>query len=400
MRDVVILDGVRTPIGRYAGALRQVRPDDLAAHVVQAIVRRNTLDPAVIEDVVMGCANQAGEDNRNVARMAALLAGLPVDVPGQTVNRLCGSGMQAVHAAAHAIACGFGDVYIAGGVESMTRAPYVLASPEEAFPRGPMVLQDTTIGWRFPNPKLAEIYPLYSMGETAENVAERYAISREDQDVFALESQQRAAAAMREGRFAEEIAAVTIPRPRGEAVTVDTDEHPRPETTLERLSALRPAFRSGGTVTAGNSSGINDGAAALLVASAEWAEREGRRPIARIAATAVAGVDPSYMGIGPVPATRKALTRSGRRIDEIEVIELNEAFAAQVLACVRDLEIDRTRLNPNGGAIALGHPIGASGARILVTLAYEMRRRQARWGLATMCIGVGQGIATVVEGLV
>jgi len=399
MRDVVILDGVRTPIGRYAGALRQVRPDDLAAHVVQAIVRRNTLDPAVIEDVVMGCANQAGEDNRNVARMAALLAGLPVDVPGQTVNRLCGSGMQAVHAAAHAIACGLGDVFIAGGVESMTRAPYVLASPEEAFPRGPMVLQDTTIGWRFPNPKLAEIYPLYSMGETAENVAERYAISREDQDVFALESQQRAAAAMREGRFAEEIAAVTIPRPRGEAVTVDTDEHPRPDATLERLSALRPAFRSGGTVTAGNSSGINDGAAALLVASAEWAEREGRRPIARIAATAVAGVDPSYMGIGPVPATRKALTRSGRRIDEIEVIELNEAFAAQVLACVRDLEIDRTRLNPNGGAIALGHPIGASGARILVTLAYEMRRRQARWGLATMCIGVGQGIATVVEGL-
>ena len=400
MRDVVILDGVRTPIGRYAGALRQVRPDDLAAHVVQAIVRRNTLDPAVIEDVVMGCANQAGEDNRNVARMAALLAGLPVDVPGQTVNRLCGSGMQAVHAAAHAIACGLGDVFIAGGVESMTRAPYVLASPEEAFPRGPMVLQDTTIGWRFPNPKLAEIYPLYSMGETAENVAERYAISREDQDVFALESQQRAAAAMREGRFAEEIAAVTIPRPRGEAITVDTDEHPRPDATLERLSALRPAFRSGGTVTAGNSSGINDGAAALLVASAEWAEREGRRPIARIAATAVAGVDPSYMGIGPVPATRKALTRSGRRIDEIEVIELNEAFAAQVLACLRDLEIDRTRLNPNGGAIALGHPIGASGARILVTLAYEMRRRQARWGLATMCIGVGQGIATVVEGLV
>jgi 3-oxoadipyl-CoA thiolase len=400
MREVVIVDGVRTPIGRYAGALRQVRPDDLAAHVVQAIVRRNALDPAVIEDVVMGCANQAGEDNRNVARMAALLAGLPVDVPGQTVNRLCGSGMQAVHAAAHAIACGLGDVYIAGGVESMTRAPYVLASPAEAFPRGPMVLQDTTIGWRFPNPKLAEIYPLYSMGETAENVAERYAISREDQDLFALESQQRAAAAMREGRFAEEIAAVTIPRPRGEAITVDTDEHPRPETTLERLSALRPAFRPGGTVTAGNSSGINDGAAALLVASAEWAEREGRPPIARIAATAVAGVDPSYMGIGPVPATRKALTRSGRRIDEIEVIEVNEAFAAQVLACVRDLEIDRTRLNPNGGAIALGHPIGASGARILVTLACEMRRHKARWGLATMCIGVGQGIATVVEGLV
>jgi 3-oxoadipyl-CoA thiolase len=399
MRDVVILDGIRTPIGRYAGALRQVRPDDLAAHVVQAIVRRNTLDPAVIEDVVMGCANQAGEDNRNVARMAVLLAGLPVEVPGQTVNRLCGSGMQAVHAAAHAIACGLGDVYIAGGVESMTRAPYVLASPEEAFPRGPMVLQDTTIGWRFPNPKLVEVYPLYSMGETAENVAERYAISREEQDAFAWESQQRAAAAAREGRFAEEIVPVTVPRPRGEPALIDTDEHPRPETTLERLSALRPAFRAGGTVTAGNSSGINDGAAALLVAAAEWAEREGRRPIARIAATAAAGVDPSYMGIGPVPATRKALTRAGRRMDEIDVIELNEAFASQVLACVRDLEIDRTRLNPNGGAIALGHPIGASGARILVTLVHEMRRRQSLWGLATMCIGVGQGIATVVEGL-
>ena len=399
MRDVVILDAVRTPIGRYAGALRQVRPDDLAAHVVQAIVRRNALDPAVIEDVVLGCTNQAGEDNRNVARMAVLLAGLPVDVPGQTVNRLCGSGMQAVHAAAQAIACGIGDVYIAGGVESMTRAPYVLGSPEEAFPRGPMVLQDTTIGWRFPNPKLAETYPLYSMGETAENVAERYGISRDDQDALALESQQRAAAAIRGGVFAEEIVPVTVPRPRGEPVVVDTDEHPRPETTLERLSALRPAFRPGGTVTAGNSSGINDGAAALLVAASEWAEQEGRRPIVRIAGTAVAGVDPAYMGIGPVPATRKALARAGRRIDEMDLVELNEAFAAQVLACVRDLEIDRGRLNVNGGAIALGHPIGASGARILVTLLQEMRRRQARWGLATMCIGVGQGIATIVEGL-
>jgi len=399
MRDAVILDAVRTPVGRYAGALRDVRPDDLAAHVIQAIVRRNTLDPAAIEDVVLGCANQAGEDNRNVARMAALLAGLPVEVPGQTVNRLCGSGMQAVHAAAHAIACGLGDVYIAGGVESMTRAPYVLASPQEAFPRGPMVLQDTTIGWRFPNPKLAEVYPLYSMGETAENVAERYGISRDDQDVFAWESQQRAAAAQREGRFAEEIVPVTVPRPRGAPVVVDADEHPRPDTTLEGLAGLRPAFRTGGTVTAGNSSGINDGAAALLVTSAEWAEREGRRPIARIAAAAVAGVDPSYMGIGPVPASRKALVRAGRRIDEMDLIELNEAFAVQVLACVRDLDIDRARLNPNGGAIALGHPIGASGARILATLAHEMRRRQARWGLATMCIGVGQGIATVVEGL-
>ena len=397
MRDVVILDGVRTPIGRYAGALRAVRPDDLAAHVVQSLVRRNTVAPGELEDVIMGCANQAGEDNRNVARMAVLLAGLPTEVPGQTVNRLCGSGMQAVHAAAYAIACGIGDVYIAGGVESMTRAPFVMGSPEEAFPRGTMALQDTTIGWRFPNPRLAEVYPLYSMGETAENVAERYAISREDQDLFAWESQQRAAAAIREGIFAEEIVAVTVPRPRGDAVVVDTDEHPRPDTTLERLAALRPAFRAGGTVTAGNSSGINDGAAALLVASAEWAERTGRRPMARIASTSVAGVDPSYMGIGPVPASRKVLERAGKRMDEVDVVELNEAFAAQVLACARDLEIDRHRLNPNGGAIALGHPIGASGARILVTLLYELRRRGTSWGLATMCIGVGQGIATLVE---
>ena len=397
MRDAVILDAIRTPIGRYAGALRNVRPDDLAAHVVQAIVRRGGLDPATIEDVILGCANQAGEDNRNIARMAVLLAGLPPDVPGQTVNRLCGSGMQAVHAAAQAIAAGLGDVYIAGGVESMTRAPYVMGSPEDAFPRGPIVLQDTTIGWRFPNPRLAETYPLYSMGETAENVAERYGISREDQDAYALESQQRAAAAMGAGRFAEEIVPVTIPRPRGAPAVVETDEHPRPDTTLERLAALRPAFRPGGTVTAGNSSGINDGAAALLVASAEWAEREGRRPIARIAAAGMAGVDPSYMGVGPVPATRKALARAGKRIDEMEVIELNEAFASQVLACVRDLGIDRSRLNPNGGAIALGHPIGASGARILVTLLHEMRRSSARWGLATMCIGVGQGIATIVD---
>jgi 3-oxoadipyl-CoA thiolase len=397
MRDVVIVDGIRTAIGRYAGALREIRPDDLAAQVVQAIVQRNTIDPLVIEDVVMGCANQAGEDNRNVARMAVLLAGLPPEVPGQTVNRLCGSGMQAVHAAAQAIAYGNGDVYIAGGVESMTRAPYVMGSPEVGFPRGPMVLHDTTIGWRFANPRFADVYPLYSMGETAENVADRYGISREEQDAYALESQQRAAAAQGAGRFADEIVPVTIKRPRGEPVVVDTDEHPRPDTTAERLAALRPAFRQGGTVTAGNSSGINDGAAALLVTSAEWAEREGRRPIARIVATAVAGVDPSYMGIGPIPATRKALDRAGRRIDEMDVIELNEAFAVQVLACVRDLGIDRARLNPNGGAIALCHPIGASGARILVTLLHEMRRREGRWGLATMCIGVGQGIATIVE---
>src|SRR5579864_2011213 len=392
MRDVVILDGVRSPIGRYGGALREIRPDDLAARMIEAVVRRNTLDPAAIEDVVMGCTNQAGEDNRNVARM-------PNTVPGQTVNRLCGSGMQAVHAAAHAIACGDGDVYLAGGVESMTRAPFVVGKATHAFPRGAQVLQDTTIGWRFPNPRLEERFPLYTMGETAENVAERYSISREAQDEFAVESQRRAAAAQRDGRFAEEIVPVAVPRPRGEPVMVDTDEHPRPETTFETLAALRPAFRTDGTVTAGNSSGINDGAACLLVAAAEWAEREGRRPLARIAAMAAAGVDPSYMGIGPVPATQKALRRAGRTLEEMDVIELNEAFASQVLACISELGIDRARLNPNGGAIALGHPIGASGARILVTLIRELARRQARWGLATMCIGVGQGVSTIVEGL-
>jgi 3-oxoadipyl-CoA thiolase len=399
MRDVVIVDGVRSAIGRYGGALRDVRPDDLAARMIESIVQRNTLDPAEIEDVVMGCTNQAGEDNRNVARMAVLLAGLPDGVPGQTVNRLCGSGMQAVHAAARAIAGGDGDVYLAGGVESMTRAPFVTGKPAHAFPRGTQVLQDTTIGWRFPNPRLEERFPLYSMGETAENVAERYGISREEQDEFAVESQRRAAAAQREGRLAEEIVPVTVARARGDAAVVDTDEHPRPDTTFETLATLRPAFRPGGTVTAGNSSGINDGAACLLVTSAEWAERHGRRPLARIAAMAAAGVDPSYMGIGPVPATQKALIRAGRTLDEIDLIELNEAFASQVLACVRDLGIDRSRLNVNGGAIALGHPIGASGARLLLTLVREMDRRRARWGLATMCIGVGQGIATIVEGL-
>jgi 3-oxoadipyl-CoA thiolase len=397
MREVVIVDAVRTPIGRYGGALRDVRPDDLAAHIIQAVVQRNGVDPGELEDVVLGCTNQAGEDNRNVARMAVLIAGLPDRVPGQTVNRLCGSGMQAVHAAAHAIACGYGDVYIAGGVESMTRAPFVMGKPPAAYPRGPVLLQDTTLGWRFPNPRLEARFPLYSMGETAENVAERYGIAREAQDAFALESQTRAAAAVRDGRFAEEIAPVTVPGVRGESMVVATDEHPRPDSTLDRLAALPPAFRAGGTVTAGNSSGINDGAAALLVASAEWAERQGKRPLARIAGGAVAAVDPSYMGIGPVPATQKALARAGWTIGDVDLVELNEAFAAQVLACVSDLGIDRDRLNPNGGAIALGHPVGASGARILVTLVHEMVRRNARRGLATMCIGVGQGIATLLE---
>lgn len=396
MRDVVIVDAVRTPIGRYGGVLRDVRPDDLAALVIAALVRRTGIDPACVEDVVFGCANQAGEDNRNVARMAALLAGLPVEVPGQTVNRLCGSGLQAAVTAYHAIRCGDGDVMIAGGVESMTRAPFVVAKAAEPWSRK-LEVYDTTIGWRFTNPRLAEKYPPYSMGETAENVAERYGITREEQDRYALMSQQRAARAIQEGRFRDEIVPVVIPQPSGEPVVVDRDEHPRPDTTLEALSRLRPAFRKGGTVTAGNSSGINDGAAALLLAEATTARQLGLRPMARIVASAVAGVDPAVMGIGPVPAVRKALARAGLRVEDVDLVELNEAFASQVLACVRELGLDLERVNVNGGAIALGHPLGASGARILGHLVWEMRRREARYGLATMCIGVGQGIAVVVE---
>ncbi len=396
MRDVVVVDAVRTPIGRYGGVLRDVRPDDLAALVISALVRRTGIDPARIEDVVLGCANQAGEDNRNVARMAALLAGLPVEVPGQTVNRLCGSGLQAAVTAYHAIRCGDGDVMIAGGVESMTRAPFVVAKAPEPWSRK-LEVYDTTIGWRFINPRLAEKYPPYSMGETAENVAERYGISREEQDRYALLSQQRAARAVAEGRFRDELVPVVVPQPSGEPVVVDRDEHPRPDTTLEALARLRPAFRKGGTVTAGNSSGINDGAAALLLAEARTAQELGLRPMARIVATAVAGVDPAYMGVGPVPAVRKALARAGLRVEDVDLVELNEAFASQVLACVRELGLDLERVNVNGGAIALGHPLGASGARILGHLVWEMRRREARYGLATMCIGVGQGIAVVVE---
>ncbi|MER3456503.1 MAG: 3-oxoadipyl-CoA thiolase [candidate division GAL15 bacterium] len=396
MRDVVIVDAVRTPIGRYGGALRSVRPDDLAALVISALVQRSGLDPARLDDVILGCANQAGEDNRNVARMAVLLAGLPVEVPGQTVNRLCGSGLQAAVSAFHAIRCGEGDVMIAGGVESMTRAPFVVGKASEPWSRT-LEVYDTTIGWRFTNPRLAEKYPPYSMGETAENVAERYGISREEQDRYALLSQQRAARAMSEGRFRDEIVPVVIPQPSGEPVVVDRDEHPRPDTTLEALAGLRPAFRHGGTVTAGNSSGINDGAAALLLAEASTARELGLRAMARIVATAVAGVDPAVMGIGPVPAVRKVLARAGLSVQDIDLVELNEAFASQVLACVRELGLDLERVNVNGGAIALGHPLGASGARLLGHLVWEMRRRGVHYGLATMCIGVGQGIAVVVE---
>jgi 3-oxoadipyl-CoA thiolase len=396
VRDVVIVDAVRTPIGRYGGALRDVRPDDLAALVISALVRRTGIDPARIDDVVFGCANQAGEDNRNVARMAALLAGLPVEVPGQTVNRLCGSGLQAAVTAYHAIQCGDGDVMIAGGVESMTRAPFVVAKAAEPWSRK-LEVYDTTIGWRFTNPKLAEKYPPYSMGETAENVAERWGITREEQDRYALLSQQRAARAVAEGKFRDEIVPVPVPQPSGEPLVVDRDEHPRPDTTLEALARLRPAFRKGGTVTAGNSSGINDGAAALLLVEASTARALGLRPMARVVSTAVAGVDPAVMGIGPVPAVRKALARAGLTVDDIDLVELNEAFASQVLACVRELGLDLERVNVNGGAIALGHPLGASGARLLGHLVWEMQRREARYGLATMCIGVGQGIAVVVE---
>ena len=399
MRDAVIIDAVRTPIGKYAGILKDVRPDDLLAHVIARLVERTRVPVEAIEDVYAGCANQAGEDNRNVARMAALMAGLPIEVPGATVNRLCASGLEAVNEAARAIQTDSGDVLIAGGVESMTRAPFVMLKPAEAFPRGAVSMADTTIGWRFTNPKLAALYPPESMGETAENVAEKYRIGREEQDAFALRSHQRAVAAMQGGRFKDEIIPVPIPQRKGDPIAVDADEGPRPDTSLEKLAKLKPAFREGGTVTAGNASQVNDGAAAVLLTSREKARELGLQPMARILATGVAGVHPSFMGIGPVPATRKALGRAGLRMDQIDLVELNEAFAAQSLACIRDLGIDQERCNVNGGAIALGHPLGCSGARILTTLLHEMRRRQVRYGLATMCIGVGQGLATIVERL-
>jgi 3-oxoadipyl-CoA thiolase len=396
-REAYIIDAVRTPVGRYAGALKDVRPDDLAAVAIRALVERTGVDVRRIEDVILGCSNQSGEDNRNVARMALLLAGLPVDVAGCTVNRLCGSGLQAVNDATRAIKLGEGDVFIAGGTESMTRAPFAMAKPSDGFPRGDMKMYDTTLGWRFTNPKLAEMYYPFSMGETAENVAERWAISREDQDAFSAESQRRAAAAIASGRFHEEIIPVSVPQRKGDPIVVDTDEHPRPDTSLEKLARLSPAFRKEGTVTAGNSSGINDGASALLLTSKEAAADMGLTPMARIITSAVAGVDPSCMGVGPVPATRKALERAGLTIDDLDLIELNEAFAAQSLACIRELHLDSAKVNVNGGAIALGHALGNSGSRILTTLVHELKKRGGRYGLATMCIGVGQGIATIIE---
>jgi 3-oxoadipyl-CoA thiolase len=393
----VIVDAVRTPVGRYGGALSSVRPDDLAACVIEAAVQRTGLPVDEVDDVVFGCTNGAGEDNRNVARMGLLLAGLPMEVPGVTVNRLCASGLEAVAQAARAIRAGEGDLMLAGGVESMSRSPYVMLKPERSLPRGDMQLVDTTLGWRFVNPRMAERYSTESMGSTAENVAERYGVSREDQDAFALESHRRAIEAIEAGRFDDQMVTVDAPQPKGAPVTVHSDEGPRPDTTLERLAGLRPAFREGGTVTAGNSSTLNDGASCVTLASEERARALGLDPLARVVSSAAAGVDPAYMGIGPVPASRKALERAGLTIDDIDLVELNEAFAAQVLASARELGIGLEKLNVNGGAIALGHPLGSSGSRMITTLCHELRRRGGRYGLATMCIGVGQGMAMVVE---
>jgi 3-oxoadipyl-CoA thiolase len=398
MAEAVIVDAVRTPIGRYGGVLSSVRPDDLAARVIEQAVERTGLLPGEVDDVILGCTNAAGEDNRNVARMALLLAGLPVEVPGVTVNRLCASGLEAVAQAARAIRCGDADLMLAGGVESMSRSPFVMLKPERSLPRGDMKLVDTTIGWRFVNPRMGDLHGTDSMGETAENVAERYGVSREDQDAFALESHRRAVAAMEAGRFDEEIVTVEAPQPKGDPVTVHSDEGPRADTSAERLAKLRPVFRAdGGSVTAGNSSQINDGAACAVLCSPERAAALGLEPLARVVSTAAAGVEPAYMGIGPVPASRKALERAGLTIDDIDLVELNEAFASQALASARELGIPHERLNVNGGAIALGHPLGSSGARLTATLVHELRRRGGRYGLATMCIGVGQGMAMVVE---
>ncbi len=388
MGRAVVISALRTPIGRYGGALAHVRPDDLAAAVISAAVERARVEPSAVDDVYFGCANQAGEDNRNVARMAALLAGLPDSVAGVTLNRLCASGLSAVVSACHAVLAGDADVVVAGGVESMSRAPLVMAKPEQAFPRGNQTVWDTTLGWRFPNPRHEALFPLESMGETGENVAERFGVTREEQDAFALRSQQRWAAAQGAGCFADEVVAVG---------DVTSDEHPRPGTTAEALAGLKPAFREGGTVTAGNSSGINDGAAALVITSEERARQLGAEPLGAFVGSAVAGVDPRVMGIGPVPAVRKLLDRTGIEAGEIDLVELNEAFASQSLVVIRELGLDEERVNVNGGAIALGHPLGMSGARLVVSLLHELRRRDGRYGLATLCVGVGQGQAALFE---
>ncbi len=395
--EPVIVDAVRTPIGRHAGQLSRVRPDDLAAVAIRGLLERTGIAPESIEDVIFGCANQAGEDNRNIARMALLLAGLPVAVPGQTVNRLCGSGLQAIVSAAQAIRSGEGECFIAGGVESMSRAPWVMLKPDEAFSRAAPAMTDTTVGWRFVNPRMPSEWTI-SLGETAEEIADRLGISRDEQDAFALESQSRTACALAADRFADELVAVPVRDRTGVESLMTRDEHPRPEITLDQLGRMIPAFRrEGGTVTAGSSSGINDGAAAALIMSDSAAREAGLTPLARVVASAVAGVSPEVMGLGPIPATRRALQRAGLRMADIDVVELNEAFAAQAIACIRELGMDPARVNVNGGAISLGHPLGASGSRIIATLAHELKRRRARYGLATMCIGVGQGIATIIE---
>ncbi len=386
LREVVVVDALRTPIGRWGGALATVRADDLAAFTIRELVARTKVDPGRIDDVFWGAANQAGEDNRNVARMASLLAGLPITVPGTTVTRLCASGLQAVNSAAQAIATGCGDIMIAGGVESMTRAPYVMPKADKVYDRAPKMF-DTTLGWRMTNPNMPPEYTI-SMGDTAENVAEQYAITREEQDAFALASQQKTKAAVERGAFAAEI--VALPQ-------LAADEHPRPQTTAADLAKLKPAFRKNGTVTAGNSSGINDGAAALLLCTAEVAAKNGWQPLGRVVTSAVAGVDPAFMGLGPIPATQLALARAKISIEDVDLYEINEAFASQSIACMRDLKMDPAKTNVNGGAIALGHPLGCSGARLAGTVLHELRRRQGRYGLATMCIGVGQGIATIFE---
>ena len=398
MKPVYIIDTIRTPVGKYGGSLSSIRPDDLLAHVIKELMIRNAkVDMNAIEDVFAGAANQAGEDNRNVARMAALLAGLPVTVPGATVNRLCASGLQAIMDAARAIMCGEGELYIASGVESMTRAPFVMAKSETAFGRKPEIY-DTTLGWRFTNPRLSGIHPPYTMGETGENVAKKWGISRHAQDEFAFESQQKYAQALDAGKWINEIVAVEIDKGKEGKMIFDRDEHPR-ETTMDKLAALKPAFAKDGTVTAGNSSGINDGAAAMLLASEEAVKKYNLKPIARVLSMAVAGVDPSIMGIGPVPATVKALQRAGLKASDLDLVELNEAFASQAIACIHDLSLDLEKVNVNGGAIAIGHPLGCSGVRISTTLLHEMNRRKAKYGLATMCVGVGQGAAVIYEGI-
>jgi 3-oxoadipyl-CoA thiolase len=397
MKEAVIVAAARTPMGRHSGILKDIRTDDLAAYIIGKMVERTGINKDEIEDVYFGCTNQAGEDSRNVARNASLLAGLPYSVPGATVNRLCGSGLEAINQAAHAVETDHGEIFVAGGVESMTRGPWVMGKPANPFQRGDMQMYDSSLGWRFPNPRMGELYSLINNGETAENVAEKYHISRADQDQLALASHRKALQAQTDGRLKDEIIPFEIPQRKGAPLVHDKDEGPRSDTTLEILAGLQPAFKKGGTVTAGNSSPLSDGAAALLITTPQKAEQLKLKPLARIVASAAAGVHPNYMGIGPIPATQKALKRAGLAIEQIDLVELNEAFASQVLACCRELGIDLNRLNVNGGAIALGHPLGCSGARMMTTLVHEMNKRGSRYGLATMCIGVGQGIATLVD---